>query len=79
MRGELSAGLVTDCFYIQGWMGRGQTRPDKPFEINRVPVNANNCSGLASRMKKPATSAGVSVWRMLRRLCHARKPSCATR
>jgi len=29
VRGELSAGLVTDCFYIQGWTGRGQTRPDK--------------------------------------------------
>ena len=58
MRGELSAGLVTDCFYIQGWTGRGQTRPDKPFKINRVPANANNCSGLALRTKKPSAKAG---------------------
>ena len=34
--------------------------PDKPFKINRVPAKANNCSGLASRMKRPATCAGVS-------------------
>ena len=29
VRGELSAGLVTDCFSIRGWTGRDQTRPDK--------------------------------------------------
>jgi len=33
-------------------------RPDKSFKINRVPVKANNCSGLASRTKKPGAMAG---------------------
>ena len=32
--------------------------PDKPFKINRVPANANNCSGLASRIEKPSAKAG---------------------
>ena len=40
--------------------------PDKPFKINRVPANANNCSGLVSRIKKPANSAGVFVWHVSR-------------
>ena len=47
--------------------------PDKSFKINREPENANNCSGLASRMKKPATNAGVSDWRGWRCLCDARE------
>jgi len=42
-------------------------------------VGDKSCSGLASRMKKPATSAGVFVLRISRGLCNARKPRCATR
>jgi len=53
--------------------------PDKSFKINRVPVKANNCSGLVSRIKKPATCAGNSVWRVSRRLCHASETRGATR
>ena len=43
--------------------GRSLCDPDpiKPFKINRVPANANNCSCLVSRRKKPATSAGDLV------------------
>jgi len=32
--------------------------PIKPFKINRVPAKSRNCSGLASRMKKPSAKAG---------------------
>jgi hypothetical protein len=53
--------------------------PDKPFKINRVPVNSNNCSGLASRTKRPAKLPVNSDWRMSRSLCDASKASCATR
>jgi len=79
VRGELSVSCAYPTFLCRG--GAACTRPDpiKPFKINRVPVKPNNCLGLASRMKKPATSAGVSDWRMSRGLCDARKSRCATR
>ena len=53
--------------------------PDKPFKINRVPVKPHICSGLASRIEKPATCAGVSVWRVSSCLCHASETGGATR
>ena len=53
--------------------------PDKPFKINRVPASVKNCSGLASRMKRPAQWPVNSDWRVSRGLCDARKASCATR
>jgi len=58
VRGELSAGLGPTVFIYRG--GRVAARPDpiKPFKINRVPANANNCSGLALRTKKPSAKAG---------------------
>jgi len=79
VRGELSVSCAHPTFLYRG--GRVAPRPDpiKSFKINRVPVNANNCSGLASRIKKPAASAGVSDWRVSRGLCHAVKAGGATR
>ena len=79
MRGELSVSCACPTFIYRG--GRVATRPDpiKSFKINRVPANANNCSGLVSRMKKPATCAGDLVWRVSRRLCHASETGGATR
>ena len=58
MRGELSVSCAYPTFLYGG--GRVATRPDpiKPFKINRVPVKPNNCSGLASRTKKPSAKAG---------------------
>ena len=79
MRGELSVSCAYPTFIYRG--GRVAARPDpiKPFKINRVPANANNCSGLASRMKRPAKLPVNSDWRVSRGLCHAFKPRCATR
>ena len=79
MRGELSVDLLTDRFCARG--GRILARPDpiKSFKINRVPWNAHNCSGLASRRKKPATSAGDLVWRGWRGLCQTSVSRGATR
>jgi hypothetical protein len=58
VRGELSVSCAYPTFLCGG--GRVAARPDpiKPFKINRVPANANNCSCLASRMKKPSAKAG---------------------
>ena len=79
MRGELSVSCAYPTFLFGG--GRVSARPDpiKSFKINRVPVKANNCSGLASRIKSPAQWPGVSDLRVSRRLCHASKARCATR
>ena len=79
MRGELSVSCAYPTFLCGG--GRVAPRPDpiKPFKINRVPAKPHICSCLASRIEKPATSAGVSDWRMSRGLCHARKACGATR
>mgnify|MGYP006889508269 CR=1 FL=1 len=79
MRGELSVSCAYPTFLCRGSASCAKPDPIKPFKINRVPANANICSCLASRMKKPATSAGVSDWRGWRCLCHAFKASCATR
>ena len=51
--GELSVSCAYPTF-LAGVVPLAQTHPIKPFKINRVPVNANNCSCLASRMKRPA-------------------------
>lgn len=58
MRGELSVSCACPTFLFGG--GRVAARPDpiKPFEINRVPSNANNCSCLVSRIEKPSAKAG---------------------
>ena len=79
MRGELSVSCAYPTFLCRG--GAACARPDqiKPFIINRVPANANNCSCLVSRIEKPATSAGVSDWCGSRCLCHAVKTGGATR
>ena len=58
MRGELSVSCAYPMFLCRGDAVRADPDPDKPFKINRVPVNANNCSGLASRIKKPSAKAG---------------------
>jgi len=79
VRGELSVSCACPTFLFGG--GRVAAKPDpiKSFKINRVPVKANNCSGLVSRIKKPATCAGDLVWRVSRRLCDASKACGATR
>jgi len=79
VRGELSVSCAYPTFIYRG--GRFAPRPDpiKSFKINRVPANTNNCSGLALRIEKPATSAGVSDWRVSRGLCDPIKARCATR
>ena len=56
--GELSVSCAYPTFLCRG--GRVAPRPDpiKSFKINRVPVKANICSGLASRIEKPSAKAG---------------------
>ena len=58
MRGELSVSCAYPTFIYRGGTGRGQTRPDKPFKINRVPAKPHICSRLASRIEKPSAKAG---------------------
>ena len=58
MRGELSVSCAYPTFLCRGGASCADPDPIKPFKISRVPVNANNCSGLASRMKKPSAKAG---------------------
>ena len=66
MRGELSVSCAYPMFLCRGDAVRADPDPDKPFKINRVPVNANNCSGLTSRIKRPAQWPVNSVWRVSR-------------
>ncbi len=79
MLGELSVSCAYPTFLCRGGAVRADPDPIKPFKINRVPEKPHICSGLASRMKRPAKLPVNSVWRMSRGLCNARKPSCATR
>ena len=58
MRGELSVSCAYPTFLCRGGASCADPDPDKPFKINRVPANANICSCLASRMKKPSAKAG---------------------
>jgi len=55
---NLVYSLAIYFFHTGG--GRSLCDPDpiKSFKINRVPANANNCSGLASRTEKPSAKAG---------------------
>ena len=76
---NLVYSLAIYFFHTGGDRSLHDPDPIKPFKTNRVPANANNCLGLASRIKKPATSAGDLVWRVSRRLCHASETRGATR
>ena len=58
MRGELSVSCAYPTFLCRGAAACARPDPIKPFKINRVPVNANNCSSLASRIEKPSAKAG---------------------
>ena len=75
--------LVYVCLFKREQKGGGWGSFLVPFRCHfrpdRVPAKPNNCLGLASRTKRPATSAGVSVWHVSRGLCDARKASCANR
>lgn len=79
MRGELSVSCAYPTFLCRGGASCADPDPIKPFKINRVPAKPYICSCLASRTKKPATSAGVSVWHVSRGLCDASKARCANR
>ncbi len=58
MRGELSVSCAYPTFLCRGGAACARPDPIKPFKINRVPAKPNNCSGLASRTKKPSAEAG---------------------
>ena len=58
VRGELSVSCAYPTFLCGGGRVAARPDPDKPFKINRVPANANNCSGLVSRIEKPSAKAG---------------------
>jgi hypothetical protein len=58
VRGELSVSCAYPTFLCRGGAACTDPDPIKPFIINRVPANANICSCLASRMKKPSAKAG---------------------
>lgn len=79
MRGELSVSCAYPTFLCRGGASCARPDPIKPFKINREPAKPNICSGLASRMKRPAQWPVNSDWRMSRGLCDARKSRCATR
>jgi hypothetical protein len=66
VRGELSVSCAYPTFLCRGGAACADPDPDKPFKINRVPANANNCSCLASRTKRPAKLPVNSDWRVSR-------------
>ena len=73
MRGELSVSCAYPTFLCRGGASCAKPDPIKPFKINRVPAKSHICSGLASRMKRPAQWPVNSVWRSVAQFMSCQK------